>query len=421
MNLAKFTIYTAAGCIPWVLMLGFIGVKVGENWEEWRDKLHYFDYVVLAGPDRARRLRLRQVAPRRRWRRPTPESARGEAETVVRDRGLSGCPRTSDPSRSRRRSDARAIALGAVQGPAELLPDLELRPPVADPLARRLGLGPPRRRAAQELRDRAARRRRRGAAARPAPGDRRRARAASTGARASVIALSFLPPGRRRPRARAPDRGEPRRAASDGDRAARRRRRDGARRPRPKHRSRSRAGAVDGLALGLAQAAALAPGVSRNGATLTAARWRGFARAHANMLSRTVALPVIVSAAVLKAARLRRRGLPAEHRAAFVAGHGHLVRLDPRLAGPDRARRARQRPVALLGLPRGPRRASSWRGSPRRRRRRARAGRGDGRRRQRPRPTRRPAATPRGRPSRSRAQARGEDAMSRRRLRQAPG
>lgn len=49
MNLAKFTIYTAAGCIPWVLLLGWIGVKVGENWEEWRDKLRYFDYVVLAG------------------------------------------------------------------------------------------------------------------------------------------------------------------------------------------------------------------------------------------------------------------------------------------------------------------------------------------------------------------------------------
>ena len=30
-------------------MLGFIGVQVGANWEEWRDKLHYFDYVVLAG------------------------------------------------------------------------------------------------------------------------------------------------------------------------------------------------------------------------------------------------------------------------------------------------------------------------------------------------------------------------------------
>lgn len=48
MNIAKFTAYTAAGCIPWVLMLGFIGVKVGENWEQWRDKLHYFDYAVLA-------------------------------------------------------------------------------------------------------------------------------------------------------------------------------------------------------------------------------------------------------------------------------------------------------------------------------------------------------------------------------------
>ncbi|CAN5490960.1 undecaprenyl-diphosphate phosphatase [soil metagenome] len=89
---------------------------------------------------------------------------------------------------------------------------------------------------------------------------------------------------------------------------------------RPKHRSRQRAGALDGLALGVAQACALVPGVSRNGATLTAARWRGFGRAHSNMLSRTVALPVIVSAAVLKAARLRRRGLPPEHRAAFAAG-----------------------------------------------------------------------------------------------------
>lgn len=49
MNFGKFTLYTALGCIPWVLMLGFIGVQVGANWEQWRDKLHYFDYVVLAG------------------------------------------------------------------------------------------------------------------------------------------------------------------------------------------------------------------------------------------------------------------------------------------------------------------------------------------------------------------------------------
>ena len=48
MNLAKFTTYTALGCIPWVLLLGVIGVEVGERWEEWRDKLHYFDYAVIA-------------------------------------------------------------------------------------------------------------------------------------------------------------------------------------------------------------------------------------------------------------------------------------------------------------------------------------------------------------------------------------
>ena len=34
MNFWKFTIYTAAGCIPWVLLLGYIGVQVGANWEE---------------------------------------------------------------------------------------------------------------------------------------------------------------------------------------------------------------------------------------------------------------------------------------------------------------------------------------------------------------------------------------------------
>src|SRR4051794_29347108 len=49
---------------------------------------------------------------------------------------------------------------------------------------------------------------------------------------------------------------------------------------RPQIRDRGRATAMDGLALGLAQAAALAPGVSRNGATLTAARWRGITPPH---------------------------------------------------------------------------------------------------------------------------------------------
>jgi len=77
---------------------------------------------------------------------------------------------------------------------------------------------------------------------------------------------------------------------------------------RPQRRGRGEATTLDGLALGIAQAAALAPGVSRNGATLAAARWRCFTREQANLLSRTVALPIIVGAAVLKGARLHGRG-----------------------------------------------------------------------------------------------------------------
>jgi undecaprenyl-diphosphatase len=77
----------------------------------------------------------------------------------------------------------------------------------------------------------------------------------------------------------------------------------------PQRRGRGDATPADGLALGVAQAAALMPGVSRNGATLTAARARRFTRDQANLLSRTVALPVIVGATVLKGERLRRRGI----------------------------------------------------------------------------------------------------------------
>jgi undecaprenyl-diphosphatase len=70
---------------------------------------------------------------------------------------------------------------------------------------------------------------------------------------------------------------------------------------------------ADGWWLGLAQAAALVPGVSRSGATLAAARARGFARADASRLSWEVALPVLLGASGLKAWRLRdgvRRARP---------------------------------------------------------------------------------------------------------------
>ena len=44
----RFTWLTLLGCVPWVTLLAFIGREVGDNWEEWRDKLHYFDYLVIA-------------------------------------------------------------------------------------------------------------------------------------------------------------------------------------------------------------------------------------------------------------------------------------------------------------------------------------------------------------------------------------
>jgi undecaprenyl-diphosphatase len=67
------------------------------------------------------------------------------------------------------------------------------------------------------------------------------------------------------------------------------------------------AGAIDGLWLGAAQALALIPGVSRSGATRAAARARGLPREDAAALSREVALPVLLGATALKGARLIAR------------------------------------------------------------------------------------------------------------------
>ncbi len=82
------------------------------------------------------------------------------------------------------------------------------------------------------------------------------------------------------------------------------------------------AGIRDALALGVAQACALVPGVSRGGATLAAARWRGFSRRDANVLSRHAALPVIAGATLLKSVRLWRAGLPPAALTPLLAGAG---------------------------------------------------------------------------------------------------
>ena len=44
----RFSVLTFLGCLPWVFALTFIGQQVGENWEQWKDSLHYVDYAVGA-------------------------------------------------------------------------------------------------------------------------------------------------------------------------------------------------------------------------------------------------------------------------------------------------------------------------------------------------------------------------------------
>ncbi|HEX8206161.1 MAG TPA: undecaprenyl-diphosphate phosphatase [Solirubrobacteraceae bacterium] len=63
---------------------------------------------------------------------------------------------------------------------------------------------------------------------------------------------------------------------------------------------------ADAFALGVAQAAALVPGVSRHGAALTALRLRGFTRARAHAASREASKPVLAGAAALKGFRVVR-------------------------------------------------------------------------------------------------------------------
>ena len=110
----------------------------------------------------------------------------------------------------------------------------------------------------------------------------------------------------------------------------------------PAVRPHSDAGPREHLLIGIGQAAALVPGVSRNGATLTAARLLRFERPAASVLSRHAALPVIAGATLLKGLRLARRGLPRQLRGPFAAGAAaafvSTLVSSPLVARMDRAR-----------------------------------------------------------------------------------
>ncbi len=79
---------------------------------------------------------------------------------------------------------------------------------------------------------------------------------------------------------------------------------------------------ADGLALGLAQAVALAPGISRYGATLAVARARRFSPEAAQALSWHAALPVVLGAGAVEGLRLAHRRTPAGALAPLAAGAG---------------------------------------------------------------------------------------------------
>jgi undecaprenyl-diphosphatase len=111
---------------------------------------------------------------------------------------------------------------------------------------------------------------------------------------------------------------------------------------------RAEAGWVDHLAVGLAQATALVPGVSRSGAALTAARLRGLSRPAAASLALRAALPVTVGAGLLKGVRAVREGVAPELRR--PAAIGAAAACASALAALPLARGTRWRGVAAYRL-----------------------------------------------------------------------
>ena len=281
----RFSVLTFLGCLPWVFMLTFIGKQAGDNWEDWKDSLHYFDYAVAAR-DRHRRGLPGHQEPAQPRAAASGRARRrcGFAELFAARRCSTGrrscCPISSS-------AHVAPALLGATSTPSERK-ELEVARPRR---ARSLALGLARGRRAVARR------------APPLPAPRSRARC-SSGAIESGSARrddGRRPGRRRRSRWRSPTR-----RGRDAALAT------GGRRLRP----------VAGLRCSaLAQARALVPGVSRHGATLDrAAGARASTGAAAHALSREARKPVLAGAVALKgwrvapapgagrAARGRRRG-----------------------------------------------------------------------------------------------------------------
>jgi undecaprenyl-diphosphatase len=87
-----------------------------------------------------------------------------------------------------------------------------------------------------------------------------------------------------------------------------------------RQRDLSRVSFLDSLLVGLAQALAVIPGVSRSGATMTAGLLRGMRRETSARFSFLLSTPIIAGAALKKGLEIRHVGLPAEMRLPFLLG-----------------------------------------------------------------------------------------------------
>jgi undecaprenyl-diphosphatase len=88
----------------------------------------------------------------------------------------------------------------------------------------------------------------------------------------------------------------------------------------PQRKSLEESTVKDGLYIGLAQVLALAPGTSRSGITITAARYLGLDRDAAARFSFLLLIPIVAGATVFKAASAIHEGLPSGVAGPMIVG-----------------------------------------------------------------------------------------------------
>jgi membrane protein DedA with SNARE-associated domain len=83
MPFVRFTAFTLAGCVPWVLALAIAGEAVGSEWKDVRKAFEYVDYAVVALVV----LAIVYLVARRRRRPVTPAGHDPDAPEAAADTG----------------------------------------------------------------------------------------------------------------------------------------------------------------------------------------------------------------------------------------------------------------------------------------------------------------------------------------------